>query len=1133
MNEMRTALLKARAQALRYTGVTRPAFARLSAAIIHSRPRPLHIVLLPDERNMDQAQEDLEFHLQLEAGSNNYASPVLPYPDTGKLDEDTDSPAWENRLDQITALTRLAQAGDDNNVIILTTPSALAQPVPQRNYLADREIRIHQGDTLSFSGLIKRLNDLGYDSETEVEAPGQFAIRGGIIDLYPVNAHHPYRLDFFGDEVDEIRSFHPGTQRSTETCRELVIAAPPAQEIPVSVQGILEYLPDSINWICWEPALTEDESPEWLNAKHQRLNLPTLLQARMDSEDRWLGISELDEDSVIFTPEGTRIPVKSETLEAYRSFPADSSLGTDRFYSEQEEREKFFHTLMDWQKQGFSIVLSLQTEGEKKRLLEFLHTQKTLKHFKADDIRISNLSQGFRLRYPKSDTNTATEGGIALVTDAEIFGRYRRRLPSVKKRLVASRQQVDQLLDFAELVEGDHLVHLQNGICIYRGISKLDAQNGFREVISLEFDEGIVLHVPLHDSHLLSRYVGLKKFRPKLGKVGSNRWEKTRRQAEEATLDLAAKLLNNQARRDTVEGYAFGPDNAWQREFDASFPFQETSDQLKAIENTKLDMQKPHPMDRLICGDVGFGKTEVAIRAAFKAVLDGKQVVMLGPTTVLTQQHFQTFAERMASFPVSVEMLNRFRSRAEQTRIITDIAAGKIDIVIGTHRLLSKDIGFKDLGLVIIDEEHRFGVKHKEKLKELRLNVDVLSLSATPIPRTLHLALMGARDLSVIETAPVARKPIKTIIKNFNFETVAEAIRFELNRGGQVFYLHNRVQSIHAVEARLAELMPDVRFAVGHGQMSESTLERVMTRFVEGKYDVLIATTIIESGLDIPNANTIIIEAADRFGLSQLYQIRGRVGRFNRQAYAYLLLHRHARVLDVARKRLAALKQYNQLGAGFRIAMRDLELRGAGNLLGSEQSGHIAGVGFDLYCQLLRQSIARLKGEKSALRIRSTVRLDFVYVGERGEEEPEAVARDSYQAIKNAEIEASKGKMLEARVPHAYIRETRLRIDVYRQLALAESLDEIRELARSLEDRYGKYSKEVKALVEITKIRCLAEEKGIDLVESAGDKLKCRLAGTKQKDFIQQAGRFPRLTHKAPFKKLQEILQFIHRQRNP
>jgi len=1126
---MREALLKVRSNALHFSGIARPAFAWMSSALIHQHPRRLQILLLPEEKELDQAQEDLEFHLNGKDGVKSVC--ILPYPDTGKVDEDTDTPAWENRLDQVAALTQLATREGDTPLLLLTTPAALGQATPERGYLADREIRIHQGDTISFSGLITRLNDLGYDSETEVEAPGQFAIRGGIIDLYPVNAHHPYRLDFFGDEVDDIRSFHPGTQRSTETCRELIIAAPPREEVPVSKNGILDYLPEAVNWISWEPAQCEDAHPEWLNSKHQRLNLPVLLKSREDASDQWFGISELDEDSVIFTAEGSRIPVTSETLESYRSFPADSALGTDRFYSEQEEREKFFHTLQDWQKQGFELVLTLQTEGEKKRLLEYLHGNESLRHF-ASEIRISNLSQGFRVNYPKLPGMPSGKTGLVLVTDAEIFGRYRRRLPSVNKRLVANRQQVDQLLDFAELAEGDYLVHLQHGICIYRGIGKLDAQSGFREVISLEFDEGIILHVPLHDSHLLSRYVGLKKFRPKLGKVGSNRWEKTRRQAEEATLDLAAKLLNNQAQRDTLPGHAFSPDNAWQREFEASFPFQETPDQLKAIESAKQDMQKSHPMDRLVCGDVGFGKTEVALRAAFKAVLDGKQVVLLGPTTVLTQQHFQTFKERMASFPVTVEMLNRFRNRAEQTRIITDVAAGKIDIIIGTHRLLSKDIGFKDLGLVIIDEEHRFGVKHKEKLKDLRLNVDVLSLSATPIPRTLHLALMGARDLSVIETAPVARKPIKTVIKNFNFETVAEAIRHEMRRGGQVFYLHNRVQSIHAVEARLAELMPDVRFAVGHGQMSETTLERVMTRFVEGKYDVLIATTIIESGLDIPNANTIIIEAADRFGLSQLYQIRGRVGRFNRQAYAYLLLHRHARVLDVARKRLAALKQYNQLGAGFRIAMRDLELRGAGNLLGSAQSGHIAGVGFDLYCQLLRQSIARLKGEKSALRIRSTVRLDFVYVGERGDEEPEAVARDSYQAIKNAEIEATKGKVLEARVPMLYIRETRLRIDVYRQLAMTEDLEGVREFARSLEDRYGKYPPEVKALIEVTKIRCIAEEKGIDLVECEGDRLKCRLAG-KQQNFIQQGGRFPRLAHKAPFKKLQEILQFIHGQRNP
>src|SRR5476649_2290811 len=577
---------------------------------------------------------------------------------------------------------------------------------------------------------------------------------------------------------------------------------------------------------------------------------------------------------------------------------------------------------------------------------------------------------------------------------------------AARQAAAAPRAQVDQLLDFSELVEGDYVVHLQHGVALFRGLTKLEATDGEREVISLEFDDHVTLHVPLAESHLVSRYVGLGRIRPALGRVGSARWEKTRAAAERATLDLAAELLRVQAAREAEPGHACPPDNDWQREFEASFPFAETPDQLRAIQETKSDLERERPMDRLICGDVGFGKTEVAIRAAFKAVQGGRQVALLVPTTVLAQQHLNTFRERMAGYPIAVEMVSRFRTRAEQTKILDATAAGLVDILIGTHRLLQADVKFRDFGLVVIDEEQRFGVKHKERFKAMRATVDVLSMSATPIPRTLYMALTGARDLSVIETAPTNRHPIQTIVKTYDEKVVVDAVRHEIRRGGQVFYLHNRVQTIDLVAARLREMLPDLSIGVGHGQMDAHELERVMTEFVAGRYQVLVCTTIIESGLDIPNCNTILIEGADRFGLSQLYQLRGRVGRFKHQAYAYLLLHRHTRLLEVARQRLTAMRQHNQLGAGFRIAMRDLELRGAGNLLGAEQSGHIVGVGFELYCQLLRQSVARLRGDTTAAAIRANVKLDFVFVGDGTGANPGASRgrhADDYTAIRDAE----------------------------------------------------------------------------------------------------------------------------------
>ncbi len=1231
-------------------GVTFPAFGCLAARAFQDSRFPLSLVVLPEEKMLHRIREDLEFFLNLRnldtrssilasgikhpATSAQHPATSAQHPATSirvlplpEIPEGTDhgSAASDRQLDQIGTLSRLSNSNRDldrdpdrdreNRFIVVTTLPALAQSLPGKTAIVEAEIPLQTGATCSFSGLIERLNALGYDHESEVAGPGQFAVRGGIIDLYPVNERMPFRLDFFGDEIEEIRAFEPDTQRSAFQVKSLTVAPPPGHSLPTVPAGILQYLPEKVLWQFWEPRLSEENCPEFFPSNpdpdHDRdrdpalaKNVPSgclansvtsgrlansvtsgrlaeLLRARTDKGDAWLAYSALDQESILFGASSQRVSLETEPLDHYRSnLPRDPDPDLADL-----SRLKFFRRLQDWQREGYDLILSVQSPGEMDRLNELIDSEPGLKSLSSKNERgddpachpvdlrrrrtcheerrvphptrvISNLSAGFRCHFPPdlgtrfwflassirhpapSAQHPAPSAqhpepsiqhpakGIVFVTDSEIFARPRKRFATGKRRKISQPQQVDKLLDFSELAEGDYLVHLQNGICLYRGLSRLGAGQGAREVISLEFDDGIILHLPLHQTHLLTRYVGLKKHRPTLGKVGSSRWEKTRRKAEEATLDFAARLLQNQASRDSRKGFAFSPDGNWQREFEAAFPYRETPDQLEAIIDTKNDQERPQPMDRLICGDVGFGKTEVALRAAFKAVLDGKQVAILGPTTVLTQQHYNTFSQRVSPFPMVVEMLNRFRSRAEQSNILKDLASGRIDIIVGTHRLLSRDVGFKDLGLLIIDEEHRFGVKHKERLKEFRLNADVLSLSATPIPRTLHLALMGARDLSVIESPPINRRPIETIIKNYDPDTVCRAISREITRRGQVFYLHNRVQSIHAVAARLEEMLPEVRFAVAHGQMHERTLERIMSRFVDGEYDVLVSTTIIESGLDIPNANTIIIEAADRFGLSQLYQIRGRVGRFDRQAYAYLLLHRHARVLDTARRRLAAIKQYNQLGAGFRIALRDLELRGAGNLLGAEQSGHIAGVGFDLYCQLLKQSIARLKGDHAALRIRATVQLDFVHMGE-GEAPKPSTARDSYQALKQAEIEATRGRMLEARIPPRYLKETRLRIEVYRQLAMAQDLASIEEIDRSLVDRYGPYPDTVKALLQVCRIRTLAEEQGIDRIESEGNRLKCRIAGMGKENFIMPGRRFPRLSHKDPFKKLEEILRFI------
>ena len=832
-------------------------------------------------------------------------------------------------------------------------------------------------------------------------------------------------------------------------------------------------------------------------------------------------------------------------------------MAQERLEAEDEARRDFLGQVAAWHKDAYALLFVAAKEGEEQRMREILADDQRLRKIKPRFLR-GSLNEGFRVAFRLRQgsggqvrlAETPVEAGarlalapeargLVVVTETEVFGRLRPRRAAAAARAIVQRAQVDQLLDFSELVEGDFVVHLQHGIALFRGLTKLDTAQGIKEVISLEFDHGVTLHVPLTESHLISRYVGLSKAKPQLGRIGSGRWEKARQAAERSTLDLAAELLQIQARREAQPGHAFGPDTTWQKEFEASFPFTETPDQLRAIGEAKADMERTQPMDRLICGDVGFGKTEVAIRAAFKAVQDGRQVAILVPTTILAQQHLNTFRERMAGYPIAVEMLSRFRLPRELKQVVAATAAGQVDILIGTHRLLQADVTFKNLGLVVIDEEQRFGVKHKEVFKRMRETVDVLSMSATPIPRTLYLALTGARDLSVIETAPTNRHPIQTIVKTYDEKTVVDAVRHEIRRGGQVFYLHNRVATIDLVAARLQTLLPDLAIGVGHGKMESEELERMMTDFVAGKYQVLVCTTIIESGLDIPNCNTIIIEGADRFGLSQLYQLRGRVGRFKHQAYAYLLLHRHSRLLDLARQRLAALRQHNQSGAGFRIAMRDLELRGAGNLLGSEQSGHIVGVGFELYCQLLRQSVARLKGDKGAAAIRASVKLDFVFVGEgssSGDESNRGRHEDGYTAIKDAEDTAAAGPSvppIRARISPAYVGETRLRIDFYRRLALASQLPALLQIEEDLKDRFGKFDDEVRSLLLVTEIRIRAEQKGLLSVETESNRLKCLRNSGRRDDWVMLGPRFPRLTALRPLLRLREIIAFLKNLPNP
>ena len=1150
------------------TGICRPAQAYVLAELVGRQPAPVWLIVHEEAQQADALAEDIAlFH---RAAHPKSALEILNFPEAQTENREMRE-AFHAASDRLAVLSQLrgrrtsadAQPSAHNSpLLILATPAALLQPVPPVTGFAERETELKRGADRTFSALLKLLVAYDYDSEAVCEAPGQYAVRGGIVDVYPITAHQPYRLDFFGDTLEEIRTLDPVTQRSGEPAESITLTAAPKLHASGAHASLLDYLNPATVAVLLEPKSLEElfdtlapdagraspsavakamaDAPlpaESATARNGVRALPFLAKLPQACAHLF-GVSDLDLASQLFDDALNEETWDTESLSQHRSYPGERLLAPERLAAEEAGRRQFLEQTAQWKRNGFAVDFVISKEGEEQRVRELLEEHAALKKMKPRYLRAA-LNEGFKITFGAGRAGTplpaesaaarsgvrALPAGLVVVSETEIFGRRRPRR-SAPKRATAATSAVDQLLDFSELVEGDLVVHLQHGIALYRGLTKLETRDGIREVISLEFDDKVTLHVPLPESHLISRYVGLTKTKPQLGRIGSGRWEKARQAAEHATLDLAAELLQIQAQREAQPGHAFADDNAWQKEFEAAFPFTETRDQAKAIVDMKADMERTRPMDRLVCGDVGFGKTEVAIRGAFKAVMGGRQVAVLVPTTVLAQQHLNTFRERMAGYPVAVEMISRFRTRPEQAAILRALAEGKIDIIIGTHRLVQADVKFKDLGLVIVDEEQRFGVRHKEVFKRWRAHVDMLSMSATPIPRTLYLALTGARDLSTIETAPSNRLPIQTIVKSYDEKLVVEAIQHEVRRGGQVFYLHNRVRSIDLVAARLRALLPGLSIGVGHGQMGAAGLERMMTDFVAGSYQVLVCTTIIESGLDIPNCNTLIIEGADRFGLSQLYQLRGRVGRFKHQAYAYLLLHRHARLLDVARQRLSAIRQHNQLGAGFRIAMRDLELRGAGNLLGAEQSGHIVGVGFELYCQLLRQSVARLKGEKQAALVRASVKLDFIFVGE-GAETARAEATDSFSALKQAERSAGEIDKIQARLPAGYIGETRLRIDFYRRLAMAQNPKQVKDLEAELRDRFGKFDDPVRALLLVTEIRTRAEQKGILSVETDGNRLKCLRNSGRHDDFIQLSSRFPRLTGTTPLARLKEVIIFL------
>ena len=998
-------------------------------------------------------------------------------------------PTFEADCDLLGVLAALRHGNHttERPLLIACTPGSLTRLTPAPATSERRELVVKKGQKLSLKEFADRLaNDFGYAHEALCEQPGEYALRGGILDVYPLNAQMPVRIDLFGDTVESLRPFDPASQRSEGEVDGLVVCAPRQGEAHVSDTPFYAHLPPDTLIIGVSQALEDPACEALLRSSH-----------------RLLALEETDEATADWS------------AQALLSTPAEALLiGTNE--DSQQTRGALLRQAAATARDGRRCLLAGDTVGSVERVQADVAAAK-IKGFRP---RLIHARFGGGIVIAPGTLGGALAEGLVLLTERELFGRKRRPLATLPRRRTAIRAAVGRALDFGEVADGDALVHATQGICLFRGIRPFEHNGRTEDFISLEFGAKAMLHLPLRESHLLSRYIGIGRGFPKLSKLGGGGWEKNRKVVEKATADLAAQLLALQAERSSKPGIAHPRDdeNPWMGEFERSFPYRETPDQTKAIRECKADMERTAPMDRLISGDVGFGKTEVALRAAFKCVLGGRQVAILAPTTVLAQQHYETFRERLARWPMSVELLSRFRTEKQKSQVRAKAAAGTVDVVVGTHALLSDGTSFGNLGLVVIDEEHRFGVRHKERLKRLRTEVDVLAMSATPIPRTLYLALLGARDLSVIETPPRDRLPIRTVVRSYDEKLVRDAVKAELARGGQVFYLHNRVETIRAVAERLKALVPEARILVGHGQMGSGELEETMSAFVAGEHDVLVCTTIIETGLDIPNCNTLIIEGADRFGLAQLYQLRGRVGRFNRQAYAYLFLHRHAELVEGARRRLSAIRQYNQLGAGFRIAMRDLELRGAGNILGAQQSGHISTVGFELYCQLLRRSVAKLRGETSSLVDRCEIALDFISHA------------DTPLGVEAESASQGEGALLIATLTADWIPETRLRIEAFRKVALATDAAEVAELRTALADRYGRLPPEASAFLQLAEIRCLGEAKGVASVTTDGATLRClqaRPGGRAEPVLI--GNRFPRLTVKDPLQKLAEIRGFLSR----
>lgn len=999
---------------------------------------PYRLILAEDERRAREIYEDYRF----------YDRKVYSYPAKDLLFFQADihgNLLIRQRMKVIKALL------EEKELTVVTSIDGCMDFLESLEKIKEKLIHYESDSTVDIEQLKNQLVVLGYERVGQVEMPGQFSVRGGIVDIYCLTEENPWRIELWGDEIDSIRSFDPESQRSLENLEELTIY-PAVEHIgDKDMVSFLDYFPE-------ERTIIFLDEPNRLTEKGGAVE-EEYRQSRMHREEK--GSRNLPENWLCSFEQLQKELNKRNCISVCALEPKQAGWKVrEKFYLEVKSISAYNNSfellvkdLHQYKKQGYRIALLSGSRTRAERLAKDLQEEGLAAFYGQDYDReicpgeimvvYGHAKKGFE--YPLIK--------FAVMTESDIFGQEQKKKKK-KKNYSGSRIQ-----DFAELSIGDFVVHEKHGLGIYRGIEKVEVDRIVKDYIKIEYRGGSNLYIPATQLDCLQKYSGADAAKaPKLNKLGTQEWNKTKSKVRGAVKNIAKELVELYAVRQEKEGYVCGPDTVWQREFEEMFPYEETEDQLSAIEDAKRDMESTRIMDRLICGDVGYGKTEVALRAAFKEVQESRQVAYLAPTTILAQQIYNTFVQRMKEFPVRVELLCRFRTPAQQKKAIEDLKKGQVDVIIGTHRILSKDVQFKNLGLLIVDEEQRFGVTHKEKIKQLKKDVDVLTLTATPIPRTLHMSLIGIRDMSVLEEPPMDRMPIQTYVMEYDEETVREAINRELRRGGQVYYVYNRVTDIADVALRIAKLVPDARVDFAHGQMSERELENVMYSFVNGDIDVLVSTTIIETGLDISNVNTMIIHDSDRYGLSQLYQLRGRIGRSNRTAYAFLMYRKNVMLKETAEKRLAAIREYTDLGSGFKIAMRDLELRGAGNLLGAQQHGHMNAVGYDLYCKMLNEAVKEAKG---------------IHTME--------------------DFETSVDLNVDAYIPDSYISNEFQKLDIYKRIAGIETQQDYDDMLEELLDRFGEPGKAVLNLLAIAKLKAIAHQGYVTEIKQTGKTVRFTL----------------------------------------